>query len=87
MSLFRSDIPFDVPLGSSFPPGLAGMNPGHLAIARPLAFTILVKPSPRCGLLRITMVTLVRLPIHRHLLAGMTWSDSRRTRFSSRFTD
>ena len=38
------------------------------------------------GLLGITMVqTLVRMPTHRHLLAGVTQLDSELTRFSSRF--
>jgi hypothetical protein len=38
------------------------------------------------GLLGMTMVqTLVRMPTHRHLLAGVTQLDSGLTRFSSRF--
>ncbi len=42
----------------------------------------------RVGLFPFTMVrSLVRRATHRHLLAGMTRSDSERTCFSSRFTD
>ena len=32
--LLRSDYPFDVPLGSSYPPGFMGVNLGHLRICR-----------------------------------------------------
>lgn len=73
-------------LGPSFPPGLTGTNPGHWSIARPLSCTFWSSPI-HLGLFRFTMVqTLVRLPTHRLLLAGMTQVDSGRTRFSSRLT-
>jgi hypothetical protein len=43
-------------------------------------------PLVHVGLLGITMVqTLVRVPTHRHLLAGVTLLNSELTRFSSRF--
>ena len=41
----------------------------------------------RVGLFALTMVlTSVRIPTHRHLLAGVAQSDSELTRFLSRFT-
>ena len=30
--LLRSDYPFDVSVGSNYPPGFAGVNPGRLVI-------------------------------------------------------
>lgn len=66
MGLPRSNLPFEVPLGSSYPPGLAGVNLGHCKRCQaPILY--LVGPSllVHVGLLGLTMVQpLVRcLPI------------------------
>lgn len=54
--------------------------------ARPLSFTVW-SSLVHVGLFKLTMVASVRLPTHRHLLAGMTRVNFERTRISSRFTD
>ena len=87
MGLLRANTPFDVPLGSSYPPGLVGVNLGQPQNCQAPSLYLLVKPlSPR-WLVGIDDGYTCSLSSHRHLLAGMAWSDSQRTRFSSRFTD
>lgn len=52
--------------------------------AKPLSFTFW-SSLVRVGLVFLTVVTPVRLPTHRYLLAGVGQSDFVLTRFSSRF--
>jgi hypothetical protein len=81
--LSRSCGSFGVSLGSGFPPGLVGVNPGHHAThARPLSFPILGKPL---NLRRLGSVHdgshACLSPTHRYLLAGVARSGSGRPAF------
>jgi hypothetical protein len=84
--LLRSDCSFVMSVWPDYPPGLVGVNSWtarHLPGPYPVPFwaSLLV----HVGLFPLTIVQSVRVPTHRHLLAGVARLDSELTRFSSRF--